>query len=61
MNITHLKISQKLAILFSGLFMMLLLHYFLVFRLDMNILDDGTKLDIAQRNGMAIQQAIFYL
>ena len=61
MNIKHLKISQKLAILFSGLFVMLLLHYFLVFRLDANILDDGTKLDIAQRNGMAIQQAIFYL
>jgi signal transduction histidine kinase len=61
MNINHLKISQKLAILFSGLFVMLLLHYFLVFRLDTNILDDGTKLDIAQRNGMAIQQAIFYL
>lgn len=61
MNIKHLKISQKLAILFSGLFVMLLLHYFLVFRLDTNILDDGTKLDIAQRNGMAVQQAIFYL
>ncbi|WP_338761379.1 GAF domain-containing protein [Bernardetia sp. ABR2-2B] len=61
MNIKHLKISQKLAILFSGLFVMLLLHYFLVFRLDANILDDGTKLDIAQRNGMSIQQAIFYL
>lgn len=61
MNIKHLKISQKLAILFSGLFVMLLLHYFLVFRLDTNILDDGTKLDIAQRNGMSIQQAIFYL
>jgi GAF domain-containing protein/HAMP domain-containing protein len=61
MNIKHLKISQKLAILFSGLFVMLLLHYFLVFRLDTNILDDGTKLDIAQGNGMAIQQAIFYL
>lgn len=61
MNIKHLKISQKLAILFSGLFVMLVLHYFLVFRLDANILDDGTKLDIAQRNGMAIQQAIFYL
>lgn len=40
---------------------MLILHYFLVFRLDSNILDDGTKLDIAQHNGMAIQQAIFYL
>ncbi len=61
MNIKHLKISQKLAILFSGLFVMLLLHYFLVFRLDAIILDDGTKLDIAQRNGMSIQQAIFYL
>ncbi|WP_338811913.1 GAF domain-containing protein [Bernardetia sp. Wsw4-3y2] len=61
MNIKHLKISQKLAILFSGLFVMLLLHYFLVFKLDNNILDDGTKLDIAQRNGMSIQQAIFYL
>jgi len=61
MKIKHLKISQKLAILFSGLFVMLVLHYFLVFKLDSNILDDGTKLDIAQRNGMAIQQAIFYL
>ncbi len=61
MNIKHLKISQKLAILFSGLFVMLLLHYFLVFKLDANILDDGTKLNISQRNGMAIQQAIFYL
>ena len=61
MNINHLKISQKLAVLFSGLFVMLILHYFLVFRLDATILDDGTKLDIAQRNGMAIQQAIFYL
>ncbi|WP_291722759.1 GAF domain-containing protein [Bernardetia sp.] len=61
MNVRHLKISQKLAILFSGLFVMLVLHYFLVFKLDSNILDDGTKLDIAQRNGMSIQQAIFYL
>lgn len=61
MNLRHLKISQKLAILFSGLFVMLLLHYFLVYKLDSNILDDGTKLDIAQRNGMSIQQSIFYL